>query len=94
MYIKKMSGKEIFYVFILETRSILHIMYSNGWIDVSLRLYKEPLLKGFLSLQTTKRCARQERRRQKVNAVAQIWLSERHSFEKNIRVMTEIEGQT
>ncbi len=89
-----MSGKEKCYVVTLETRSIAHIMYRNGWIAVSLQLYKEPLLKGFLSLQTTKRCARQERRQQKTNAMAQIWLSERHSFEKNIRVMTEIEGQT
>jgi hypothetical protein len=49
-----MSGKEIFYVVILETRCIAHIMYRNGLIAVSLRLYKEPLLKGFLSLQIQK----------------------------------------
>jgi hypothetical protein len=59
---------------------VLRAHNVQKWVDScksSVTVYKEPLLKGFLSLQTTKRCARQERRRQKANALAQILLCQK-----------------
>jgi hypothetical protein len=82
MYNKKMSGKENFFVVIHtgNTKYCAHIMYRNGWIDVSLQLYKEPPVERLPFFTHNIKVCQTREKTTKINAMAQILPCQKAQF--------------